>query len=90
MPEGRSGVPDLSPFMARKRTTSKALQELIRRLDGWVGRGWNSTPNRAAFRRLADVYTEHQDFRARYENRRVGLTDYLVTAIRSFADRELA
>jgi len=40
--------------------------------------------------RLADIYAEHPDFRARYENQRAGLTDYLVTAIRSFADRELA
>ena len=38
----------------------------------------------------ADIYAEHPDFRARYESCRAGLTDYLVTAIRAFADRELA
>ena len=73
-----------------KPADSAEVHELIRRLHGWVGRGWNSTPGREAFTRLADVYAEHPDFRARYENRRAGLTDYLVTAIRSFADRELA
>jgi MerR family transcriptional regulator, thiopeptide resistance regulator len=73
-----------------KPADSAEVHELIRRLHGWVGRSWNSTPGREAFTRLADIYDEHPDFRARYENRRAGLTDYLVTAIRSFADRELA
>jgi MerR family transcriptional regulator, thiopeptide resistance regulator len=73
-----------------KPADSAQVQELIGRLHSWVGRGWNSTPDREAFIRLADVYAEHPDFRARYESRRAGLTDYLVTAIRTFADRELA
>jgi len=82
---------ELAEAMAHGKPADSAdVHELIRRLHGWVGRGWNSTPNRAAFTRLADVYAEHPDFRARYENCRAGLTDYLVTAIRSFADRELA
>jgi len=73
-----------------KPADSEDVHELIRRLHDWVGRGWNSTPDREAFSRLADIYAEHPDFRARYENCRAGLTDYLVTAIRAFADRELA
>ena len=72
-----------------KPADSEDVHELIRRLHDWVGRDWNSTPGREAFTRLADVYAEHPDFRARYESRRAGLTDYLVTAIRAFADREL-
>ena len=66
------------------------MRGLIGRLHDWVGRGWNRVPGRAAFTRLADVYADHPDFRAKYESRRAGLTDYLVTAIRAFADRELA
>jgi MerR family transcriptional regulator, thiopeptide resistance regulator len=73
-----------------KPADSEDVHELIRRLQEWVGRGWNSTPGREAFSRLADIYAEHPDFRARYESCRAGLTDYLVTAIRAFADRELA
>jgi hypothetical protein len=82
---------ELAEAMADGKPADSAdVHELIRRLHGLVGRGWNSTPNREAFTRLADVYAEHPDFRARYENCRAGLTDYLVTAIRAFADRELA
>jgi MerR family regulatory protein len=33
---------------------------------------------------------EHADFRARYESRAPGLTDYLAKAINAFAERELA
>jgi MerR family transcriptional regulator, thiopeptide resistance regulator len=69
---------------------SDDVSKMIGRLHGWVGRGWNRTPSRDAFKRLAEVYAEHPDFRARYESRRAGLTDYLVKAIRAFADRELA
>jgi DNA-binding transcriptional MerR regulator len=75
---------------AEKPADCADVHELIRRLHDWIGRGWNSTPGREAFTRLADVYAEHPDFRARYESRRAGLTDYLVTAIRAFANRELA
>ena len=63
---------------------------MIGRLHSWVGRGWNRVPTREAFTRLADIYADHPDFRSRYESRRPGLTDYLVKAIKSFAERELA
>jgi DNA-binding transcriptional MerR regulator len=70
---------------------SPPVRDLIRRLHDWVGRGWNrSAPSRAGFIRLAEVYREHPDFRARYERRAAGLTDYLVAAIGAFAERELA
>jgi DNA-binding transcriptional MerR regulator len=67
-----------------------AVGELIGRLHAWVGRGWNRTPGREAFIGLAKLYQEHPDFRSRYEGRAAGLTDYLVAAIRAFAERELA
>jgi DNA-binding transcriptional MerR regulator len=69
---------------------SPVAGELIGRLHGWVGRGWNRPPGREGFIRLADVYREHPDFRARFESRAAGLTEYLVEAIRAFAERELA
>ena len=78
------------PAMAPATTESMTATTPGTATNAWVGRGWNSTPNREAFTRLADVYADHPDFRARYENERAGQTDYLVTAIRSFADRELA
>jgi DNA-binding transcriptional MerR regulator len=63
--------------------------ELIRRLHSWVGRGWNEPPGRAGFIGLAKIYQEHPDFRARYEGRAPGLTDYIAKAINAFAEREL-
>ena len=69
---------------------SKTVSELIGRLHNWVGRGWNRVPNRQAFKGLADIYADHPDFRARYEGRRAGLTDYLVKAVKTYAERELA
>ena len=36
------------------------------------------------------LYMGHPDFRARYEARRAGLTEYLAEAMRSLAERELA
>jgi MerR family transcriptional regulator, thiopeptide resistance regulator len=68
---------------------SPEVGELIGRLHAWVGRGWNNSPGRKAFGGLAKVYREHPDFRARYESRAAGLTDYLVEAIDAFAEREL-
>ncbi|SED12848.1 DNA-binding transcriptional regulator, MerR family [Rhizobiales bacterium GAS191] len=71
-------------------TNSPAVGDLIRQLHAWVGRGWNDLPNRQAFIGLAKVYQEHPDFRARYESRAPGLTDYMAKAIGEFAERELA
>ena len=69
---------------------SPDVAALIRRLHTWVGRSWNNPPNQTAFIGLAKIYQAHPDFRARYENRAAGLTDYLAKAIGSFAERELA
>jgi DNA-binding transcriptional MerR regulator len=69
---------------------SSAASELIGRLHGWVGRGWNRPPGRKAFIGLGKLYQEHPDFRARYESRATGLTDYIADAICAFAERELA
>jgi hypothetical protein len=63
---------------------------LIGRLDGWIGRGWNRPPGRKAFIGLGQLYQEHPDFRARYESRATGLTDYIADAMWAFAERELA
>jgi MerR family transcriptional regulator, thiopeptide resistance regulator len=69
---------------------SVEVSELIRRLHGWIGRGWNEPPSRERFIGLAAMYQEHADFRARYESRAPGPTDYIATAINAFAERELA
>jgi DNA-binding transcriptional MerR regulator len=75
-----SGLPANSPDVGR----------LIRRLHDWIGRGWNRPPGRKSFIGMAKIYQEHPDFRARYEARAAGLTDYIAKAIDAFAERELA
>lgn len=69
---------------------SGAVQALMRRHHAWVARAWPSPPSRAAYIGLGGLYQEHPDFRARYEGRAPGLTDYLTEAMRVFAARELS
>jgi DNA-binding transcriptional MerR regulator len=69
---------------------SERVQGLMRRLHAWVTRSWVAAPDRAAFRGLAQLYGEHPEFRARYEARAAGLTDYLTEAMEVFAARELS
>jgi DNA-binding transcriptional MerR regulator len=68
---------------------SEAVRALIRRHHAWVGRAWRRPAGREAYAGLAQLYGEHPDFRARYEGRQAGLTDYLTEAMRAFAEREL-
>jgi len=69
---------------------SEAVRCVVRRLHGWVGRAWNRPPTREAFAGLGRLYRDHPDFRARYDARAVGLTDYMAEAMRAFAEAELA
>lgn len=68
----------------------EVVGDLIRRHRDWVERSWKRPPNREAYVGLAGIYRDHPDFRARYEGRAAGLTDYLVAAMTAFAARELA
>ena len=67
-----------------------AVQAVVKRLHVWVARSWVEPPNRAGFVGLANLYAEHPDFRAIYEARAAGLTDYMVEAMRVFSEAELA
>jgi DNA-binding transcriptional MerR regulator len=69
---------------------SPAVGELIQQLHSWVGNSWNDPPGRKGFVGLAKLYQEHPEFRARYESRAAGLTDYLAEAMSAFAERSLA
>jgi DNA-binding transcriptional MerR regulator len=68
---------------------SEAVRGVVRRLHGWVGRSWNRPPTKEAFTGLGQLYQEHPDFRARYDGRASGLTDYMAEAMRAFAEAEL-
>lgn len=69
---------------------SEATQVLARRWCDWIAQAWNRAPDRNAFEGLSRLYEDHPEFRARYEARCAGLTDYLGAAMRAFAERELA
>jgi DNA-binding transcriptional MerR regulator len=69
---------------------SEAVRAIARRLHAWIGRSWNREVTAAAFNGLAILYEENPDFRARYEARAAGLTDYLAAAVKAFAQAELA
>ena len=68
---------------------SAAVRGVMRRLHGWVGRSWNRAPTKEAFIGLGKLYQDHPDFRARYDGRAPGLTDYMAEAMRAFSEAEL-
>jgi DNA-binding transcriptional MerR regulator len=68
---------------------SDEVRALMRRHHAWVAVMWNRTPSRDSYIGLGQLYTDHPDFRARYEAVQPGLTEYLAGAMRSFAEREL-
>ena len=69
---------------------SAAVMALMKRHHAWVGAFWPQPPTRAAYIGLSGLYNDHPDFRARYEGRAPGLTEYLQTAMKAFAETELA
>ncbi|MFC3079124.1 MerR family transcriptional regulator [Phenylobacterium terrae] len=68
---------------------SSAVQALMRRHHDWVAAFWRRPPTAEAFAGLGRLYQEHPDFRARYDGRAPGLTDYLAEAMRVFGERKL-
>ncbi len=69
---------------------SEAVRTIVRRLHVWVGKSWGQLPSQEWFCSLAAMYQENPDFRARYEGRAKGLTDYMTAAMIAFAKAELA
>jgi len=68
---------------------SDTVRALVRRHHGWVGKSWNARPTAERYAGLSRMYEDHPDFRARYEGRAAGLTEYLGEAMRAFAEKEL-
>jgi len=64
-----------------------ALEPLLRRHHAWVARSWPRPPNATAYAGLAELYTAHPDFTARYEALQPGLAVYMAAAMRAFAAR---
>lgn len=73
-----------------KALSAGEVQALVRRLHTWVGGWWGAEPTRERFIALGGFYVEHPEFRARYEAKAAGLSEYLAAAMKAFAERELA
>ncbi len=69
---------------------SEAVQAIVARHCAWVGGSWSGTPTKDAYVGLADLYRQHPGFRARYDGRAAGLTEYLTEAMRIYAAQALA
>lgn len=69
---------------------SGAVQALTARHRDWIAKQWPMPVSRLAYENLAALYGDHPDFRARYEAQAAGMTEYLQTAMRAFAEKELS
>ena len=70
---------------------SDAVDALIRRHRAWVSSMWGRPCSADRYAGLADMYTSHPDFVARYEAIEPGFTEYLAGAMKLHAARhELA
>ena len=85
----------LEAAMARALTeglpaSSPPVQDLMGSWAAWIGKTWGRAPTGEAFAGLGQLYQSQPDFRARYDGRADGLTDYLAEAMRIHGERELA
>jgi hypothetical protein len=64
---------------------SEAVTQIMRRHHAWIARSWDKPPTAQAFAGLADLYHAHPDFRAHYDDRQVGLCDYITAAMKAYA-----
>jgi DNA-binding transcriptional MerR regulator len=65
------------------------VRELVTRHRDWIARSWPRPPDAATYAGLADFYTSHPDFVARYEGIRAGFAAWLADAIRDYARTKL-
>jgi DNA-binding transcriptional MerR regulator len=74
-------------FHAGDAAEGAELAPAIDRHRAWVGRMWDRECPPQAYAGLADLYSEHPDFRARYEAHGTGFTDWLANAMKAHAAR---
>jgi len=69
---------------------SVAVQAIMRRHHAWIAISWGREPEPESFAGLGQIYLDHPDFRAKFDNKQAGLAEYFALAMRAFADAELA
>ena len=70
------------------KSDSAEVQALVRRHYAWVNHFW--TPTKETYMGLAQMYLDHPDYRFFYNRYHPELAEFLVEAMRVFADRELS
>jgi MerR family transcriptional regulator, thiopeptide resistance regulator len=74
-------------FKAGAAPDEPANDPLLARHLAWIAGMWNRTCPPEAYAGLADLYLEHPDFRANFEKQGEGFTDWLVAAMKAYAER---
>ena len=91
MAEGEAAEAALAEhFKAGASPDSAQIDGALDRHSRWVGRMWDRECPPVAYAGLADLYLAHPDFRERYEAHGEGFTDWLTTAMKSYAGRQPA
>lgn len=70
------------------KPSSTEVQNLVRKHHAWVKHFW--TPTRESYVGLGQMYLDHPDFRDFYKAYHPKLVEYLVEAMKIFAERELS
>lgn len=76
----------VAAMRSRQPPESAGAQRLVARHHQWVALSWPTAPNAETYSGLAQLYVDHPEFRARYESMEPGFTEWLVGAMRHFAE----
>lgn len=74
-------------FAAGTAPDSIQLDPLFDRHRAWLSQMWNRECAGDGYAGMADMYLAHPDFRAHFERRGEGFTDWLATAMKAYAAR---
>jgi DNA-binding transcriptional MerR regulator len=87
--EGKAaGVALAEVFRAGAAPDDPANDPLLARHHAWIAAMWDKTCQPNAYAGLANLYLEHPDFRAKFdEDAGAGFTDWLSTAMKAYAAR---
>ena len=89
MQEGDALNKELAQAIEKKLTVDSAeVQKLIGKHFIYIKKFW--TPNKESYAGLGQLYIEHPDFRKFYEKYHPHLAAFLATAMKIYADKELA
>lgn len=74
-------------FKAGAAPDDPANDPLLARHHAWIAAMWDKACPAEAYAGLADLYLEHPDFRANFDQNGAGFTDWLTAAMKAYAAR---